>query len=627
MIIHVSDRWGTLDNVDQDRKIITSSIAFGILREGLIKNIGMERMKGFLIRYGYQLGLNDANKAMENMESLENLLGQGPVHHSMNGQIQGTDFTGYVELELDQTIKSVFGEGNWVGSYEALEHINRFGISDSPVCHTLVGYASGYMSTVCNHTVIAKEVSCVGKGDSECRWIVKSLTDWNDEVQGELQYYCETPIVKELEYTYEQLLEQRNYISRVSNIHKRLTEEVTNGTDLQSIANLVYEIIGIPVIIDDFNFRTFVYSGLSQDDFLTLDSDFKSLQKDLRSSFILSKESYEYSNVARKKIISTEHQERLFAPIIVRKKILGYCTFIYSDKKKHNLEYDFMILERVANAASLYLLNEKTSFDSFERMKGNFLEQLLNRQYSSRNEILKRGRFISLDLGQPFHIATLGYVSKQNSLDNELLLHEQILETAYLYFNDQKRKVLIGQREGHLVFLVPKDSLNQLHISDLFHGFVEYLERTYDQCTFKMGISNEGEQIDSAYRYYDESVLALRMTTQKKVVMFESLGIVGILINSKNVSDIRVMAKQFLGPLYGNDDAKSIELMKTLYIFLLNGGKLEQTMKDLSLSMSGLMYRIQKIQSVIQRDLRNPTDSHQLLLLLESLLALGELKV
>ena len=34
--------------------------------------------------------------------------------------------------------------------------------------------------------------------------------------------------------------------------------------------------------------------------------------------------------------------------------------------------------------------------------------------------------------------------------------------------------------------------------------------------------------------------------------------------------------------------------MKTLYVFLSNGGKLEQTMGDLALSMSGLRHRIEE---------------------------------
>ena len=56
-----------------------------------------------------------------------------------------------------------------------------------------------------------------------------------------------------------------------------------------------------------------------------------------------------------------------------------------------------MFIERAANAASLYLLNEKMSFEAIEKMKGHFLEQILKGQFSSNEEIIKRGSFMGFD--------------------------------------------------------------------------------------------------------------------------------------------------------------------------------------------------------------------------------------
>ena len=51
----------------------------------------------------------------------------------------------------------------------------------------------------------AKEITCVGKGDSECSWITRTQKEWESDMQEELDFYHETPIMEELEYTYEQL--------------------------------------------------------------------------------------------------------------------------------------------------------------------------------------------------------------------------------------------------------------------------------------------------------------------------------------------------------------------------------------------------------------------------------------
>ena len=50
-------------------------------------------------------------------------------------------------------------------------------------------------------------------------------------------------------------------------------------------------------------------------------------------------------------------------------------------------------------------------------------------------------------------------------------------------------------------------------------------------------------------------------------------------------------------------------------------------MSDLALSMSGLRHRIKRIESLLEKNLRDPNEMHQLLLIIKSLIALGELDI
>lgn len=100
-----------------DRKIVTSSTAIGILREQLVNNIGIERIKGFLIRFGWELGINDAKEAMLTNGSVEYLIKNGPILHGQNGHFLGTEYEGYAELDEHQNVISTFGTGTWIDSY------------------------------------------------------------------------------------------------------------------------------------------------------------------------------------------------------------------------------------------------------------------------------------------------------------------------------------------------------------------------------------------------------------------------------------------------------------------------------------------------------------------------------
>ena len=580
-----------------DRKILASASAFGILRQQLVTYIGIDRIKGFLFHFGWEMGVADAKEAMREDSSLESLIKQGPIFHITNGHISGMKHECNVQLDDQQSIVSIHGKGIWIDSYEAAQHVLLHGISDHSVCHTLTGYASGYMSTISGQLLLAKEMTCVGMGDTECSWEVKPQKEWESGLQDEIATYNEMPIVKELEYTYEQLLEQQNFVTRLADFQKELTEEVSNGSNLQEIADLVFTIINIPIMIEDIDHRTIAYSGLPEAKYLELKADMEIFLQETESKGFFQRQEKKRLPF-RKKTMKTPIQERLITPILVQKELIGYCEFIYQEVKKEHREEDYLFLDRFANAASLVLLNEKTSFESFERMKGNFLEQILKAKLP-KSEIIKRGKYTGLDLGLPFYITVMEYEKTESTIEEEFLLQEQIFETTFRYFNEKQHNILVGQRDGNMIFFVPHETVKNSTILQLIRGFQHSMLKKYPKGQFKFGISNIGEDITNAAKYYEEATIALRLTIGKNIVPFQSLGIVGVLINSKNVSGIKLIAQQELGPLYNTNDLKTVELLKTLYIFLLNGGKLEQTMSDLALSMSGLRHRIKKIESLL----------------------------
>ncbi|MCQ6275551.1 XylR N-terminal domain-containing protein [Bacillus sp. V3B] len=603
-----------------DRKMITSSTALGILRHQLARNIGVDRIKGFLIRFGWEMGENDAKQALKTGISLESLIEKGPIVHMMNGHIRGFTHECTAHFDDDHNIISLLGEGTWIDSYEAVEHVKRLGISDTQVCHTLIGYSSGFMSTICGQSVLAKEMTCVGKGDSECSWITRTQKEWESDMQEELHFYHETPIMEELEYTYEQLLEQQEFVTQLSDFQKKLTEEISNGSKLQTIANMVYDIAQIPILIEDVDHRMITYAGLSEEKYMNVKEEMDQYIQEEKEKHLLP---------FRKKTIKTMNHERLIMPILVQKEVLGYCSFLYDDIKNDKPEEDYLLLDRFANAASLILLNEKTKFESFERMKGSFLDQILGAQLPV-NDIINRGKFAGLDLGKPYRIMVMEYKKTKAStlsIEEEFLLQEQILETTFRFFNEKKHPILVGQREGNIVLLMTKETNKNVAVYDVMKEFHDRMKQKYPKGEFKIGISNEADDIKNASKHYEEATIALRLTMRKKMVEFRSLGIVGVLINSKNMSGIKMIAQEELGSLYNLEDPKAIELLKTLYIYLLNGGKLEQTMSDLALSMSGLRHRIKRIESLLEKDLRDPNEMHQLLLIIKSLIALGELDI
>ncbi|MDQ0163069.1 helix-turn-helix domain-containing protein [Aeribacillus alveayuensis] len=625
--LHITENNGEY-YVNGERVLLVSISAFGTLKEDIANNIGLERLKGFQIRHGQELGKNDAYKAAKmNFPSIKETIFYGPKMHMMKGHAKvKTKFLKIWDSKNAEK-KSVHMEGSWFNSYEAEDHLIRNGKSDTPVCNTLVGYASGYLSVICNQRVIVKETACKAKGDDYCCWVAKSIDICDEEtINSELKYYEEDPIVKELGYTYEKLLEERNSLARAASIYKKLAEELLAGNDLESIAKTVYESTGLPIIIENHCFHLLAYAGLTKETFYEKDQSFKEYL-----NVQIDKDQKSYKPFYSTKKIVTKNHIRLVTPFYVGKKIFGYCSLIYEDAQKEVLKLDYLILERIALVCSLYLLNEKKSFEATERMKGYFLDQILSGKNVPKEEIIQRGRYINLDLNQPYYIVMIKYfhTNQDKNSQDELVFHELFMESISEFFKERKRNLLYSQRSNGVVLLVPESELFKNRVEPFCHELIQYLSKKHKTYKFKAGISLVGNEINEAAKRYEEAVTALRITTfHNKIVSFQSLGMVGALMNGNNVEMVKKTARYLLGELYQcKDSSKNHELLKTLYVYLENGGNLELTAEDLCLSVSGLRYRLQKIKTLLGKDLNDPNFHYQLFLSLQALIMIAEIEV
>lgn len=606
---------------NHERVLIFPISSFGVLRKELVHNIGPERVKGFLIRYGWDLGSRDAKQMMQmNIESFEDLMRSGPVLHMLKGHVTVMTDHVFVDYYPDGSIRTVQMEGRWFESYEVEEYNKLYGLANEGVCHTLVGYASGYLSTICKQKIIVKELTCQGTGHPNCRWIGKTISDWGEEINNELSFFDESSIAQELEETYEKLLEERNNLAKTLTIHKKLTEEILQGTTLASISEIVYETTKLPILITDLNFQPFAYSGITDDAYATIADQ---LTQVLDSSHQMCKSSFKSTNH-----LSLTDLQLLMTPIFLQKKLYGYCIFMYGDNQSTVSDIDRMVIERVSSVCSLYLLNEKTSFEAEQRIRGHFLEEIMSQKFSMRQEIIKRGLYLNIDLSKEFYIVILSHRQKHTKVKNNLLVHETIIMEIQRYFSENEQQMLIGQRETNIVIYMQQNGKSTNDLERELRKFQAHLSKMFVEMHFEIGLSSKGSNIEEAVSFYEEAKIAIRLATvQQPVVIFDTLGVVGVLVNPENEAALKTISMKMLGKLYNHDDPKSLELIRTLYIYLSNGGNLEQTAQELMLSISGLRYRLQKIEETLQHELRNPMANYQLFLVIQSLILMGEIKI
>ncbi|RLL43749.1 PucR family transcriptional regulator [Oceanobacillus piezotolerans] len=603
---------------EDHRAIMVPTSSFGILRKDLYSNIGKERVKGFLLRYGFDLGQKDAKIILKKFkgDTIESIIKKGPVYHQLYGHVIPT--VNDIKIEKHGNKVSTYLEGTWENSYEAMEHIEQFGISDEPVCDTLVGYANGFLTKVCNQTVLFKEVCCVGKGDKICKWVGRTVDYWTNDMNDELKYYKEEPIVKELELTYEKLLEERNHLKNVSIIHNKLTEEILKGKNLNSIMGFVYNLTNTAILIESSELQPIASGGLPS-----------GILEDINLSFlqyVQCKESMK-KTFHRTKIIKLEDHTRITTPVFLQGKTIGYCSFVYKEElAEDKIRFLQMIIERISSICALYILNKKTETEAEDRMKGRFLERILNGEYT-KEEILRQSSFIGLDLFQPYYIVVIQAQMPNQNYKEEFTLLKEVMNRTSTYFQKRRINVLLGQLADDFVLLFLKSEIAEIGIRATCSQYLNDLTKIYPSVSFRAGISMQSDEIEKAADSYHEALTSKRMSTiSNNVIEFQTLGILGPLINSNNQKEVERIAIYTIKPLGDDlDDPKNLEIIKTLYVYLLHGGNLEQTASDLALSLSGLRYRIGKIEKIMEQDLRNPEVSYKLLLSIQALISTGKI--
>lgn len=593
------------------RSMLISIEAFGMLRKDLIENIGFDRMKAFFFRYGWNIGFEDGAKTKSQaMGSLKEQIEYGPTLHSLKGYVQAEKQALIIEQE-GHKVTHFFMSGLWRNSYEALEHVQHLGLSSVPVCFTLTGYASGYVSRLINDTVIFKETKCVGTGHEICHFVGKLVAEWEEGIVEELGYCKELPILRELEIAHHKLLEEKNNLAKVTVIHKRLTEEVIQGHHLDSLVRVMFEEIHLPVLIENKHYQPLAYEGIKEEQ--------------------LQQEQEEFKNVSRHylqktKCFQTKNGKRLVSPVFLQGEKVGYCSIFLGREIKEDSAILNMFIERMSSVCSLVLLNEKTKFESTERMKGRFLEEILNGKYKEKQEIVKRASFIQFNISDPFYVIVLKYQMTVTAIEEEMMVYEKIMELITSYCKETKWNPLIGQRSSFVVMLTTVSPKDKKLVTERCQELIRYVKKNIPEAVIQIGMSMQNEHILKANESYEEALTALRMTTkQTQVVTFDSLGIIGVFVSRNNEAAVLKVAESTLGVLYEDVDDKKMELLQTLYTFLLHGGNLEQTADQLSLSVSGLRYRMSKIDQMLHCNLRDPEMQFQLLLSLKSLKLIGKL--
>src|SRR5690349_10301519 len=166
----------------EQRVVILSAAAMGLMRKELVDTLGLETARRVLLRFGFADGYHDAVnlRARSKWTNPVDGLRAGAVLHTLEGIVRAD----VRRVDYDESTGRFEEEVRWHDSYEAEQHVHHYGKSSTPVCWSLAGYSSGFVSACLGKEIYFREVSCAGQGERHCSAIGRDVSSWGADAES-----------------------------------------------------------------------------------------------------------------------------------------------------------------------------------------------------------------------------------------------------------------------------------------------------------------------------------------------------------------------------------------------------------------------------------------------------------
>lgn len=559
-LVDISPRTGVI-KFNENRMVLVPIEAIGFLRRDLISTLGTERAKSVLLRYGWASGYNAAKSVKKSFpwRSKEELILAGPALHTLVGSVMVE--TSEIQIKDD----SIFMRGNWFYSHEYEEHVKHFGFSDEGVCWTLLGFVKGYLTCVYGKDIAVYEETCKGKRDQQCTFVACSLNLCPPQYIDSSRYFKKDSLVSEFDMLYRELEQKQVANQRADMLNTKLTNALLNEQNLATLLNYVSEELGHSVLVER-----------------------NMLRKPFETCFIDTIHETIYSSYSRGEQLPYIGFVEVF-PIKSQQAYHGKLVVIGQGKMKNG---ERLIVERSILSFLWYFNAQHKVAERKWKKKIALFEQILESCGDINEENVVTDIF-DIDVNEQNRVLVI-----QSDIENiyDIYLLVEKLVVADIFIKDNKIVVLTAEKDGQ--------------IQQTAEGLLHALTELFPKNKHFIGVGQQGDSILSLANSYEQAFLLCNFLVycsnkRHQIAFYERLKHALLFLKTTDPNQLHTYYQQILGKLIEYDRRNGAQLIYTLQTFFDLNGSLNKTAQQLNLSIPGLRYRMEKIESLVDADLNS----------------------
>lgn len=424
---------------------------------------------------------------------------------------------------------------------------------------------------------------------------------------------------------------QLTVMRRVESVHDMLTQSILNKQGLEGISTTISHVFGNPVFIATP--AGGLLAGKIPD---TYDPDGEGYLDTMRAFL----EDY-FARVDAQRLRQNQcnaipfgREGRLVVvPICAHNEHIAHLVM---DTSRYELsEMDLVAFEQAGPLVAVELLNEQAVWQREQKIREQLLEDLLMRRYSDEKMVLQRGRHLGFDISGKYCLFAIdaeafeellsgepGFGGDENKVQQVKSQVQQLIRTGMEAY--QRPSLILDRSMGAVGMVGVRGEEDMLACAAAVEDIIASLDKLKTGLVFFAGISRVKQGIQHVEQAQREAVLAMRAGrrmhrggTPTHTHSFGALGPLCFLCELGGSAAMRDFYEENMQALLQYDKNNNAELVKTLDCYFLCKQNLRKTADMLFVHKNSVIYRLNKIETLLGRSLDDPETSFDLQLCLK----------
>lgn len=418
------------------------------------------------------------------------------------------------------------------------------------------------------------------------------------------RYENEVRLGRELSDTNQELV-------RSLSLQQRLTEQVLHGGGPKALARELARVLDRPVVIQDHLWRLIACAAPDGGE------AWRPLVVDRPAPKAARRAGATLANPSTAPGTGWDAQDgRVVVPIRVGRDLVGHLVIGWEGTFS---AVDCALVYISSTCAALEFAKIRAALDVEHQLRGEVVLELLHGTFSSEEAISLRAARLGYDLAEPRDLLLVDTLragepeSDEAAVRRERRLVELIGETL----EREAPRSIVVTLGGSLVILAAEQRRPHLATPEVLGRRVQQLVADIiGEESISVGIGDRcARPLDypASYRLAREALdVMAKLGKTKCIVGPHELGPFRVLIKATAPDELEAFARRLLRPLAEHDQRTSGGLAETLRAYLAEGQVQRRTAERLFVHVNTIVYRLRRIEELLDRDLKDPATIFEL---------------